>query len=134
MLEAADRGPIPEPAPRYIVRVEKSVMVQMSDGVRLSTDLYLPEGKESRWPVILVRTPYSKTGFGGRMEKLAAMMAGQGYVLAVQDKRGRYESEGSYIIFGGDADDGAETIDWLRLQYRPDSRFSNCPSAPMPQA
>jgi len=116
LVEAQDRGPIAEPVARYAVQVEKSVFVEMSDGVRLSTDLYLPQGKESRWPVILIRTPYSKTGFGGRMEKLAGMMAGQGYVVAVQDKRGRYESEGNYIIFGGDADDGAETINWLSKQ------------------
>jgi putative CocE/NonD family hydrolase len=116
VVGAADRGPIPEPTPRYTVRVEKSVRVPMSDGVWLSTDLYLPQGKEDRWPVILLRTPYSKTGFGGRMEKLANMMAGQGYIVAVQDKRGRYESEGNYIIFGGDADDGAETIGWLGKQ------------------
>lgn len=116
IVAAGGRGPIPEPAPRYTVRVERSVMVPMSDGVRLSTDLYFPEGTERRWPVILIRTPYSKTGFGGKMEKLAEMIAGQGYVVAVQDKRGRYESEGSYIIFGGDADDGAETIEWLGKQ------------------
>ena len=116
MIEAADRGPIPDPLPLYGVQVEKSVLVPMRDGVRLSTDLYIPQGREARWPVILIRTPYGKTGFGGRMEKLAGLMAGQGYVVAVQDKRGRYESEGSYIIFGGDADDGAETIDWLGKQ------------------
>src|SRR5579871_2603807 len=74
LVEAEDRGPIPEPVPRYAVQVEKSVFVAMSDGVRLSTDLYLPQGKESRWPAILVRTPYSKTGFGGIMEKLAGLM------------------------------------------------------------
>jgi hypothetical protein len=35
---AADPAPLPEPAPRYAVRVEKSVMMPMGDGVRLSTD------------------------------------------------------------------------------------------------
>jgi hypothetical protein len=113
---AADLAPLPEPAARYAVRVEKSVMMPMRDGVRLSTDLYFPESDEQSWPVILLRTPYSKTGFGGRMQHLADMMAAQGYVVAVQDKRGRYESEGSYVIFGGDADDGYDAIEWLSRQ------------------
>ncbi len=113
---AADLAPLPEPAARYAVRVEKSMMMPMRDGVRLSTDLYFPENDEPSWPVILLRTPYSKTGFGGRMQHLADMMAAQGYVVAVQDKRGRYESEGSYVIFGDDADDGYDAIEWLGRQ------------------
>jgi putative CocE/NonD family hydrolase len=91
-------------------------MMPMRDGVRLSTDLYFPEGEEARLPTILVRTPYSKTGFSGKMEHLATMMAAQGYVLALQDKRGRYESEGQYIVQGGDANDGYDSVDWLSRQ------------------
>ena len=113
---AEDHGPVPPPSPRYELRIEKSVVVPMRDGVELSTDLYFPKSAESQFPVILIRTPYSKTGLGGRMEQVAALIAGQGYVVAVQDKRGRYESEGRYIIFGGDADDGFDTIEWLGKQ------------------
>ena len=39
------------------IRKEGSVFVPMRDGVRLSTDLYFPEGAEGKLPVILVRTP-----------------------------------------------------------------------------
>jgi putative CocE/NonD family hydrolase len=116
LAATADRGPIAEPMPRYEVSIERSVMIPMRDGVRLSTDLYFPRIEQSTLPVIMIRTPYSKTGFGGRTEKLATMMAGQGYVVAVQDKRGRYESEGTYLIFGGDADDGYDSVDWLSKQ------------------
>src|SRR5262245_1658982 len=77
---AQDRGLSPEPAAKYPVRIEKSVMIPMRDGVRLSTDLYIPATGEARLPTILVRTPYSKTGFAGRMERLATMMAAQGFV------------------------------------------------------
>jgi hypothetical protein len=111
-----DRGPVPEPSPLHAVRVEKSVMIPMRDGVRLSTDLYYPEGIATGLPAILIRTPYSKTGFSGRMQQLASMMGGQGYAIAVQDKRGRYESEGIYIVQGGDANDGYDTVDWLSKQ------------------
>ena len=51
------------PAPKYKVRVERRVMVPMRDGVRLSTDLYFPEGAGEKLPVILVRTPYNKKGW-----------------------------------------------------------------------
>ena len=112
----ADRGPIADPVAKYPVRIEKSVMVPMRDGIRLSTDLYIPDTGATALPTILVRTPYSKTGFAGRMEGLATLMAAQGYVLALQDKRGRYESEGQYIVQGGDADDGYDAIDWLSKQ------------------
>jgi uncharacterized protein len=117
---AKDLAPLPEPSPRYAVHIDKSVMIRMRDGVRLSTDLYFPiertTNAQRTWPVILIRTPYSKTGFGGRMQHLAEMMAGQGYAVAVQDERGRFESEGSYIIFGGSADDGSDTIGWLATE------------------
>ena len=107
---------MPEPQPRFQVHPDPSVMVPMRDGVHLSTDLYVPVTSEPRLPSILIRTPYSKTGFGGRMQHLAEMFAAQGYVVAVQDKRGRFESEGTYVIFGGDADDGYDSIDWLSRQ------------------
>src|SRR4026208_2060912 len=85
----------PRPAPKYKVRVEKSVMVPMSDGVKLSTDLYFPEGAGDKLPVIVIRTPYDKNpGRGDRYPSYT--FAGQGYVVAVQDVRGRYESEGEY--------------------------------------
>src|SRR5450432_3003772 len=87
LAATTDRQPVPEPAPLYEVRTDKSVMIPMRDGVHLSTDLYFPRSEQRKWPVILIRTPYSKTGLGGRSERLAAMMAGQGYVVAVQDKR-----------------------------------------------
>ena len=42
------------------IRKERSIFVPMRDGVRLSTDLYFPQGVEGELPVILVRTPYNK--------------------------------------------------------------------------
>jgi putative CocE/NonD family hydrolase len=111
-----DRGPIPLPAPKYKVASQRSVMIKMRDGVGLSTDIYRAVGAEDRLPTILIRTPYSKTGFNGRMEQLATMFASQGYVVAVQDKRGRFESEGVYVVQGGDPNDGYDTVDWLSKQ------------------
>ena len=120
---ATDEPP-PTPAPKYSVRLEKSVMVPMRDGVHLSTDLYFPEGAGDRLPVILVRTPYNKKTW--RHDDLAVhtpsylwparLFASQGYVVAVQDVRGKFESEGQYLYAGGDARDGFDTTQWMATQ------------------
>lgn len=110
----AVQGPA-RPEPHYAVRLEPSVMVPMRDGIRLSTDLYFPEGVRERLPAVLMRTPYDKNRARGE-ESTARWFAGQGYVVAVQDKRGKYESEGLYVVSGGDVPDGDDTINWLARQ------------------
>ena len=69
-----------------------NVPVPMRDGVRLATDLYLPDA-DGPFPVVLVRTPYgSETP---RFAEQGRFYATRGYVFAVQDTRGKYDSEGS---------------------------------------
>jgi putative CocE/NonD family hydrolase len=114
------------PSPKYAFRFERSVMIPMRDGVQLSTDLYIPDGAGERMPVVLVRTPYDKgiwrpQNFARQGETPphgaeTGMFAGQGFVVAVQDKRGRFESQGRYEPSGGDAEDGYDTVDWLAKQ------------------
>ena len=48
------------PSPRYSVRIETDVRVPMRDGVRLATDLYIPEGAGEKLPAIMIRTPYNR--------------------------------------------------------------------------
>ncbi len=103
------------PEPKYNVIVEKSMMIGMPDGIELSTDLYFPEDYKGKLPSILIRTPYGKTE-SGLMIGVAELLSGQGYVVAFQDVRGRFESEGLFIPSNGDADDGYNTIDWLSKQ------------------
>jgi len=105
----------PRPQAKYKVRIEKSVMVPMSDGVKLSTDLYFPENAGDKLPVIVIRTPYDKNPW--RNERYAShFFAGQGYVVAVQDVRGRFESEGDYIVSAADAKDGVDMVNWATTQ------------------
>jgi len=80
-------------------------MVPMRDGVRLATDIYRPTvgGKavETKLPLLLHRTGYNKRGAG--LVRQAMEFAARGYVVAVQDDRGTYRSEGvqyKYIGFG----------------------------------
>ncbi|MGD8863827.1 MAG: CocE/NonD family hydrolase, partial [Myxococcales bacterium] len=93
----------------------ETVMVEMRDGVHLATDLYLPPG-DGPWPVILMRTPYDKA----QAAEYGAQATGNGFVLASQDMRGRYLSEGENLPFiacgWGELQDGYDTIAWLNDQ------------------
>ncbi len=92
---------------------ELSVMVAMSDGVRLATDVYLPDG-EGPWPAVLSRTPYNKARGAARG------FTRRGYAVVAQDMRGRFASEGENLPFIGcgwvEHQDGADTIAWIRTQ------------------
>lgn len=104
--------------PLYKVRKQRSVLVAMRDGVKLSMDLYFPEGLEGPLPVVLVRTPYDKRNW--RIEYYGKpgpqWFASQGYVMAVQDKRGKFESGDAYTFCGGDVPDTEDTVNWIAEQ------------------
>src|SRR5262249_913357 len=90
--------------------VVKSVMVAMRDGVRLATDLYRPGGT-GPFPVVLVRTPY-----GSQSPDFAARglyYVQHGYVFAVQNTRGKYDSEGDWYGKRDEGQDGSDAITWL---------------------
>ena len=80
-----------------MIVIEKDVMLPMTDGVRLATDVFrLQDGPPS--PVLMVRTPYGKDrmtiGGAESFDILRAVQAG--YVVVAQDVRGRYRSEGEF--------------------------------------
>jgi uncharacterized protein len=89
------------------VVVEHGVPATMRDGTILRADIYRPK-QPGRYPVLLQRTPYNKaggTGFGYRA-------AANGYVVIIQDVRGRYTSDGEWYTFKYESDDGYDTIEW----------------------
>lgn len=107
----------------YQVKVERSHFVPMRDGVRLSTDLYFPLGYEGKLPVIMERTPYNKANRRNAdpdapitPDNQAYYFASHGYVVAVQDRRGKFESEGKYTIGHNDVNDANDTLDWFGQQ------------------
>lgn len=89
-------------------------LVPMRDGVRLATDVYLPEGVASgvKLPAILVRTCYDRNG----RKELFMRWANKGYAVVNQDVRGRADSEGELVPFYHERDDGSDTIDWIIAQ------------------
>ena len=103
---------------QYDVIIDHDMMMPMRDGVRLATDIYYPatDGKQAdgRFPVILERTPYNKAA--PRQVQKAKYFARRGYVCAIQDVRGRFESEGEWYPFAKEADDGYDTVQYLGAQ------------------
>src|SRR5262245_49512320 len=71
---------------RYRVEIQHSVRVKMRDGVLLAADVYVPVSEE-RFPVLLERTPYNRADEAAMANELAS----HGYVVVLQDTRGRYE-------------------------------------------
>lgn len=90
---------------------KQTFMVPMRDGVRLATDVYLPQGKEP-FPVILIRTPYNKDAIAN----IGIEGKKKGYAVVIQDTRGRFASEGANMPFETDARDGYDTVEWLVKQ------------------
>lgn len=103
---------------QYDVVCEKNVMMPMRDGVHLATDIYFPAQKGRRtteqFPVILERTPYDKAA--AVHVRNGSYFARRGYVCAVQDVRGRFESEGDWYAFAKEAPDGYDAVEWLATQ------------------
>lgn len=97
----------------FPVRIEKDVMASMRDGVNLSSTVYRPDAP-GKFPVILIRTPYNKEDYC-RYSSLPALAAKNGYVVIVQDVRGRYASEGTFLPYVQEINDGYDSVEWAAL-------------------
>lgn len=107
-------------------------MVPMRDGVRLYTQVYVPTKTAEPLPILLIRTPYG----AGRLDsaRIAASipeLTEDGYIFVLQDIRGRFKSEGQFVMLRQPRDpadkkaidestDTYDTIEWL-LQNVPDN-------------
>jgi uncharacterized protein len=105
------------PAPRnadaqqnYDLIVQNGVAMKTRDGVNLFADIYRPRA-QGKFPVILMRTPYDKAA--NWAVGPAYQMVPHGYVVVVQDVRGRYTSEGEWYPFRHESEDGYDTIEWV---------------------
>lgn len=101
-------------------RIEKNIMVPMRDGVRLATDIWMPEGGAA--PTLVFRTPYGKDG--DVMTAIMAMgvtpnlfaLVEAGYALVFQDCRGTHRSEGTFTPLAAEGQDGYDALAWIQDQ------------------
>ena len=122
---------LPLSSPTIDCVVYESVMIGVRDGVKLATDIYRPafRGKliEAAFPVILERTPYGRHR-ASRSEvdrgqskaqtraEVAEFFVREGYVVIYQDCRGRHDSEGEFVKYLSDGEDGFDTVEWIAAQ------------------
>ena len=99
----------------HALKMETNVAVPMRDGTILYADLYRPEGP-GPFPVLLQRTPYDKSMPLSRTMLDPLKAARHGYVVVIQDTRGRYTSEGEFYPFRDDLHDGYDTVEWAASQ------------------
>jgi putative CocE/NonD family hydrolase len=93
------------------VVLDADVRAPMRDGVALAADVYRPAAR-GRYPVILMRVPYDKRYAQTNTFRHPSWYAEQGYVVVVQDTRGRYASGGEFHPFLTEAQDGYDTVEW----------------------
>lgn len=105
--------------PRYETVHEKDVEIPMRDGTVLRANITRPRA-EGRFPVLLERTPYNKEAGSENAVGSPEFFARRGYVVVIQDVRGRFASEGEFYPFrddgAGDLRDGYDTVEWLARQ------------------
>jgi len=93
------------------VLIQKNVPGAMRDGTTLMSDVYRPTEGDG-YPVLLTRLPYGKD-FRPDSTYFDPIRAAQaGYVVVVQDVRGRYRSEGEFEPFTAEFEDGYDSVEW----------------------
>src|ERR1700691_1604298 len=106
------------------VRVDRSVKVGMRDGVQLAADVYRPD-IPGRFPVLLQRTPYNRSQSSDfSPQTFAFRAASRGYVVIMQDVRGRFESGGEFYPFKYEQNDGYDTVEWAAALPYSDGRVA----------
>jgi uncharacterized protein len=118
VLVAQDPG---DPPPGFS---KTEIEIPMRDGVHLHTAIYVPTAPHGALPILFVRTPYGIVGAAGALRSSYLELEADGYIFAFQDIRGRYKSEGQFVMMRPPRDpkdshaidestDAYDTIDWL---------------------
>lgn len=103
--------------------------IPMRDGTKLFTSVYIPNDRSQKYPIMMLRTPYSVSPYGLNKYKKSIgsseSFEKEGYIFVYQDVRGKFMSEGDYVNMRpqdaykkgkkavDDATDSFDTIDWL---------------------
>lgn len=93
------------------VKPPQTLSMRLRDGVRLDADIYRPDSSGS-YPVLLMRHAYGRRVASTLCYAHPSWYAAQGYVVVIQDVRGRGTSEGQFLALENEIDDGAEAVAW----------------------
>lgn len=102
------------PPQRYQEIRDMECRIEMPDGVKLYAKVFMP-GAEGKWPVVLMRNPY----MGNEMMNtsiIGAVFAKYGYAYVNVNVRGTLQSEGKWLPFEHEREDGRAVIDWIAGQ------------------
>ena len=110
--------------PRRCEVGHRTEWVALSDGVRLATQLLLPQDGARVWPAVLMRTSEPAHRPGHAVASLGRLVAESGFAVVLQECRGRHASEGSFAPFLHEADDGGDAIAWIERQKWFDGRLA----------
>ncbi len=106
--------------PIYQVHVQLNMEIPMRDGVDLAADMYRPDAN-GKFPVLLMRTYWGKHEPG--KINAALFFAKRGYIVVLQDVRGRFDSGGVWNPYVNEVRDGYDTQMWLGKQSWCDGRI-----------
>jgi uncharacterized protein len=94
-----------------VVASPETASMRTRDGVRLDADVWRP-GALGTFPVLLMRQPYGRRIASTVTYAHPSWYASQGYIVVIQDVRGRASSEGEFQVFAREAADGADAVAW----------------------
>lgn len=90
---------------------KQTLSMRTRDGIRLDADVYVPEG-EGPFPVLLMRQPYGRAIASTIVYAHPRWYAAQGYIVVIQDVRGRGSSTGKFQLFTHEVEDGEDSVKW----------------------
>ncbi len=95
----------------FKVLPKETVSMWTRDRVRLDADVYRPDEK-GKFPVLLMRQPYGREIASTVVYAHPIWYAAQGYIVVIQDVRGRGTSEGEFKLFEPEIEDGYDAVEW----------------------
>lgn len=95
----------------YSVRPKQTFSMQTRDGIRLDADVYYPDS-DQQFPVLLMRQPYGRSIASTVVYAHPSWYAAHGYIVVIQDVRGRGSSAGEFELFAHEIQDGEDSVNW----------------------
>ncbi len=118
--------PLDSRPPQWKVKIDRNVRVPMRDGVELAADFYYPD-TPGKFPTVVERTPYNREESVLHRTGTPEYFASRGYLIVIQDVRGRFGSGGVWYPFIADGwgrlRDGFDTVEWLARHPRSNGKI-----------